>query len=313
MNNLVIPSPIHYAIIDSTSLGDRTKWNYKRAIDRLIAAKVNPLNREQLASYASTLPLSIRRDTRAALNILYSEQKINLEASANVTNLAQVQSALLNLKAMTATIQTRGTKGNKLHNRLSKTQVDQITALPDLSTLAGRRDYIVLAVLLGAGLRREEMEELTFDALKTTPDSKGNIVNVLEIQGKGDKFRVIPISPLLAQHLREWKAETGSGRVARSITKGGTLKASLSEIGIFQIVRKYGTLIGVPSLAPHDCRRTFGRLAYDLTHDIILVKDLLGHDSVETTQDYIGLNQTLDAAPSDFIIRPFRYMEVSGD
>jgi integrase/recombinase XerC len=242
---------------------------------------------------------------------------LSLKASATAENVASVQAALLNIDAMQESIQVEKTEGEKVHIWLSQSQVDQLTALPFQvhkdNPLRAMRDYIVLALLLGAGLRREEESLTTFDALKRLPNGTG-YRDVLQIHGKGAKDRVVPISPLLSERLRQWQHITGSGRIARSINKAGKLGKSLSAIGIFNLVREYGALIGIPNLDPHDCRRSFGRLGYEATHDIVLIQQLLGHADVKTTQVYIGLNIKLDITASDFIIRPAEFFaKVSGD
>jgi integrase len=207
-------------------------------------------------------------------------------------------------------------EGTKVHIWLSQDQVDQITALPFThqdDALRAWRDYIVMALLLGAGLRREELSNLTFDALKRLPNGSG-YRDVLQVKGKGAKDRVIPISPLLSERLRTWQSMVGSGRIARSINKAGKLGHSLSAIAIFMIVREYGGMIGIHDLSAHDCRRTFGRLGWESTHDLILIRDLLGHADAKTTQTYIGLNVKLDSTASDFIIKPGEFFaQVSGD
>jgi site-specific recombinase XerC len=175
------------------------------------------------------------------------------------------------------------------------------------------RDYVIMSVLLGAGVRREELETLTFDSLTQIPDN-GKMRDVLVIQGKGDKTRTIRISSLLASHLREWKITTLGGQIARKMNKGGKLGKSISAFGIFTIVRKYGALIGIPDLDPHDCRRSYGRLLYEATGDIMLVKNYLGHDNVKTTQGYIGLDLNLDLEDDVFPVGGNSFaVEVAGD
>ena len=302
--SLSLPVPSHYAIIDRAGKQPSTTLKYKREIDKLIQAGIDPRNREQLAVYAGQLSTSSRSFLKAALHILFADMITNLKASARADNLAQVQATLLNIEAMLDTIQVHQADRNRTPHWLSQQQVDQLTA----AALPNKRDYIVLAVLLGAGLRREELENLTFDSLSQISNK-----DVLSIRGKGDKVRTIQISSLLANHLREWKSTIGGGRVARSINKASTLGESLSAVGIFGIVRKYGTLIGIDDLDPHDCRRSYGRLIYEATHDIVRVMTLLGHSDVKVTQRYIGLDIKLDLEENVFPVSGEYIMSVSGD
>jgi integrase len=112
-------------------------------------------------------------------------------------------------------------------------------------------------------LRREELVALTFAALKQQPLKGGKVRDMLQVKGKGAKDRVIPVKSMLAKHLRVWKETVNGGLVARSLGMGKKLGGSMSAVGIFQLVRKYGEKIGLPELASHDLRRTYAQLGYE--------------------------------------------------
>jgi len=292
--------PVHHAIIARANLAPSTRVQYIREINKLIASGIDPRNREQLAVYAQGLSTSSRSFLKASLRLLYEAQVTNLKASATGYNIGEVQAALYNIEAMTETIQVHKSNGSKTHTWLSREQVEAITAACDLSTIEGRRDWIVLGVLLGAGLRRDELSRLTFDALMQQPAKKG-LRDVLSITGKGGRRRTIPISPRLAYHLRQWQKETGGGNVARSVNKSDKLGASLSAIGIHNIVRKAGARIELPELDSHDLRRTYARLGYDAGVPVEQISKLLGHADVRTTMLYLGIDIDIESSVSDFI------------
>jgi integrase len=301
MLTLSTPRPHYYDIIErAPKLQPSTKAKYIREMDRLIEAGINPTNREQLAQYASTLSTSSRAFLKASLHLLFTEHVTNLKASATAGNIGTVQAQLLNIEAMTNTIQVQKSKGTKDHTWLSRDQVEQITSIPDQSTIRGKRDYIVLALLLGSGLRREELSNITFDALKQQPARSG-MRDILSVTGKGDKRRTIPISPKLAKHLREWKLITGDGYIVRAINKAGKVNGSLSPIGIHNIVRDYGSQISIPELDSHDLRRTYAMIGYMSGVPITQISVLLGHADVKTTQRYLDLQIDLESSISDFI------------
>ena len=60
-------------------------------------------------------------------------------------------------------------------------------------------------------------------------------------------------------------------------------------------------MIGMPGLAPHDCRRTFAQLGYEPGVQITQISILLGHSDVKTTERYLALDLDLDTTVSDFI------------
>ena len=204
------------------------------------------------------------------------------------------------LEAMEDAVQVKQHKGTKAHTWLSPAQVKQVTLLCG-DDLEGRRDWIILGLLLGAGLRRDELAGLTFEALKQQPAKDGKIRDVLQVRGKGAKDRVIPISKLLAERLRSWQAETGGGNVAHSLGRSKALGDSLSAVGIFQLVRRYGAMIGIDGLGPHDLRRTYAQIGYESGVPITQISKLLGHASVSTTQRYPNLDLDLETTASDFI------------
>jgi integrase len=290
----------HIEIIQRADLQPSTKAQYIKAIDRLIEARVDPRNRDQLIRYASELPTSSKSFLGSALNILYKDLANTLKASANRDNLADVQATLLNIEAMSEILKVSRPKGEKSHIWLTPEQVTQLTALPDRTTVQGRRDWIVLSLLL-CGLRREEVATITFDRVQKRPMTNGQLRTVLEVTGKGAKNRTVPIQPMIAKRLEEWRAEVGDGLIARAVNKSGTVNGSLSGKSVYSIVQKYGALIELPQLQPHDLRRTFAQAGWHGTHDLLLVMTQLGHEDPETTRDYLDLHVSLDTTISDFM------------
>jgi integrase len=124
---------------------------------------------------------------------------------------------------------------------------------------------------------------------------------VIEVTGKGNKSRVIPIQDKLATHLQEWKDITGGGTIARSLGRKQELGESMSAVAVFHLVNKYGKQIGMDKLAPHDLRRTFAQLGYEAGVPLTQISTLLGHSSVATTQRYLDLSLDLESTASDFI------------
>jgi site-specific recombinase XerD len=170
----------------------------------------------------------------------------------------------------------------------------------DTDTTPGKRDKILLGLLTGAGLRREELAGLTFEDIILQPVA-GRVRTVLNVTGKGAKDRIIPINDRLAAAVEEWHTIVGNGYVARSITKGGVIGDSISTVGVFNIVNKAGEAIGKPELAPHDLRRTYAQLGYEAGVSITQISQLLGHADVATTQRYLNLDLDLTTTVSDFI------------
>lgn len=294
-----------YREIDVTAIGradlaPSTKYKYTREIEALARAGVDPFDHEALTRYASRLKSSRKSFLKSALRLMTADYEQSVKSRATPESLPAAQAAVMRLEAMRDTVRAPQRKGRKAHTWLSQAQVKEITALCG-EDLEGKRDWIILGLLLGAGLRREELVNLTFEALKTMPAKNGKMRDVLEIKGKGAKNRVIPIKPLLAERLREWRDVCAGGLVARSLGMKKELCRSYSAVGVFKLVRKYGALIGMPELAPHDLCRTYAQLGYEAGVPITQIKELLGHASVATTQKYLDLSLDLETTASDFI------------
>jgi site-specific recombinase XerC len=301
MNSLATYSDL--SPLDRATLADGTRRNYKTAILLLIASNVNVRDYQALADYALSLSHSGRANLKAALAIL-TRDAVNQAKTSNMP-VEDIQRFLWQMEAMNEAIQVSRPTTERTPHWLSQDQVDTITEAALNTSL---RDYIVMSILLGAGLRREELETLTFDALSQISGEHG-MVDILTVIGKGDKKRVIPIASALAARIREWQAVVGGGRIARRMYKGGKIGASLTAPRIFAMVRKYGLYVGIKDLDPHDCRRSYGRLMYfSNKKDIMKVMVLLGHKSVETTQIYIGVKISIDLDST-----PLGALQVAGD
>jgi integrase len=285
--------------IDRSDLQPSTKYKYTRELERMILAGVNPFDFDTLTTYANTLRPSSKAFLKAALRLTTKGYEQKIKGQATPENIGRAQAAIMRLDAMRGSVQVRKITGTKAHTWLSSKQVEQITKLCKRD-LEGRRDWIVLGLLLGAGLRRDELATLTCDALKQQP-TKDGIRYVLEVKGKGAKTRVIPIKSLLAKRLREWCNFVEGGLIVRSLGMGKKLGESMSAVAIFGLVRKYGKMIDLPDLAPHDLRRTYAQLGYQSGVPLTQISVLLGHSSVETTKRYLNLNLDLETTVSDFI------------
>ena len=297
---LPISNPFDFSALDRADLQPSTRIKYHRALSNMLAAGVDPFDYGSLSAYADSLSSSSRGFLKAALKLSIDEELLRIKAGATPHNIDAIQALVARVEAMTSTIKIHVHEGTKSHIWLTPEQVQQLTALPDRSTVQGRRDWIVLALLL-SGLRREEVASLTFDRLSRQPMSNGQMRAVLDVTGKGAKDRVVPIQPLLERYLLEWRQEVGEGNVARAINKSGRVNGSLSGEAIRMLVASYGAQIDLPALQPHDLRRTYAQIGWHNTHDLVLVQTLLGHADPQTTIDYLDLHTNFDDTISDYI------------
>lgn len=291
-----------FSAIDNADLADSTKEKYRKAIMNYLATGNKLGDIQAISEYSHSLSQSGRSFLKAAIRLMTTGMAKELKSNATPENIDQVQASLYRLEAIDQAIQVKKVEGKKAHFWLTQAKVREIMATCG-DDIVGQRDWIVLALLVGAGLRREELINLTFDNLKEVPRRNGNggMRPILEVKGKGAKNRVIPIKQVLADRIREWHSIVGNGFIARSLGRSKEIGDSLSAVGVFNIVRKHGKAIKYDKLAPHDMRRTYAQLGFEAGIPITQISVLLGHSNIGITQKYLDLEIDVDMTISDFI------------
>jgi len=185
-------------------------------------------------------------------------------------------------------------QGVKTGNWLDKKSAQEVLKSPDLSTLKGIRDRAILAVALGAGLRRSEIANLKLEDLQ----QRESRWVILDIVGKGGRVRSIPIGSWVKEAIDQWTTEANitEGLVFRSMRKGGhSIGKSMTSQAIQDVIVKHG------KVSAHDLRRTFAKLALSGGCPVEQIQLSLGHASMQTTERYLGVRQDLTSAPGDFL------------
>jgi integrase len=190
--------------------------------------------------------------------------------------------------------------GHKTGTWLSLEQARELINTPDATTFKGKRDRVLLGLLLECGLRREEASELDVQQIQ---ERDGRMV-LVDLTGKGGRVRTVPVPWRTAAKIADYleAVQITHGRVLRPINKADRLENgdSITPTAIYKQVRRYAQQIGV-EIRPHDLRRTFGKLARDAGAPIDQIKESLGHSNVRTTEIYLGERQNLRDAPCDRI------------
>ena len=297
--------PLLDSILQQKELASTTAYRYRREVEVALTAGIDIWHRDELATYAAGLATSRKRFLKAAVRLLANELTDRAQAAANPDNIQQVQAAVFRAESLKRAITVKERKGNKVHTWLTPLETKMFLALPDVTTVKGRRDRIILALLVGAGLRRNEAIDLSWSQVVQQGDR-----TILAITGKGNKERGVPINPTLVAWLAAWQQELGqqklgqqrlANRICVSVGKGGRIGQAISGQAILDIVVAYGREIGKEGLRPHDLRRTYARIGYDAGIDISQISLLLGHSSIRTTQDYLGLQIDINKSVSDYV------------
>lgn len=194
----------------------------------------------------------------------------------------------------------RGVKnlGARIGNWLTTEQARQLLGSIDISSLRGKRDLALLAVLLGCGLRRAELTAINVSDF----EQRDGHWLLADLSGKGGHIRTVPVPAWVKMAVDEWTKSAGiaDGPVFRAIHRADrTWGAGISTKVIWMIVRDRAKACGLEHIAPHDLRRTCARLCHDAGGELEQIQFLLGHLSVTTTERYLGCKQKIQNAVND--------------
>ncbi|HEY3311203.1 MAG TPA: tyrosine-type recombinase/integrase [Anaerolineales bacterium] len=269
-----------------------SKRNYTRALDDFMTwwtgSGKPKLNKAVVQRYKTEIQ---DRYAPATVNLALSAiRRLALEAADNGYLDAATAGAIERVKGVTS-------HGVRSGNWLSKEDAQTLINIPNTTTLKGLRDRALLAVMLGAGLRRSEVAALNFEHIQQR-DGRWVIVDLV---GKGNRVRSVPMPSWAKAAVDGWTqaAAISGGRVFRAIHKGGYLDGeSITPQAVHDAVKVYLAMMGI-NAAPHDLRRTFAKLARKGGSSLEQIQMSLGHASVITTERYLGMTQDLTDAPCD--------------
>lgn len=175
---------------------------------------------------------------------------------------------------------------------LSKEELAEILAQPDLRTPDGRRDAVLLSVLYDTGARVQELVDLSVGDVRLDPPAQ------LRLLGKGRKMRAVPLMGKTVQLLRDHMKENrlvGPEQFDKPLFQNAR-KQRLSCSGIRYILHKYHVKARDkrPSLnrkvSPHTLRHTKGMHLLQSGISLEMIRDFLGHVDVKTTEIYARAN-----------------------
>jgi integrase len=188
--------------------------------------------------------------------------------------------------------------GHRSGNWLSLEQSSALLASVGGEGLRNFRDYAMLAVLVGCGLRRSELSELGVEEIQMR---QGHWV-IVDLAGKGGHIRSVPIPLWVKAALDRWLTTAGieRGRVFRAVSKNGVVQGhGISDNVVWYVVGQHCRKIGLDHVAPHDLRRTCAKLCHMSGGELEQIQFLLGHVSVQTTERYLGCKQNLTNPVND--------------
>ena len=177
--------------------------------------------------------------------------------------------------------------GIKLPNYLTIEEVDKLLSAPDINTFKGLRDKTMLEIMYSCGLRVSELISLK----KKDINIKNSFIRII---GKGNKERIIPIGEIALEYLNKYfELLSYNSKINNSknvfINKNGL---PLTRQYFFKIIKYYSIKANInKNISPHTLRHSFATHLLENGAPLIAVKNLLGHESINTTQIYTHVNE----------------------
>lgn len=272
---------------------ENSKRNYALALDELSAfcsERQQPVSRALLLDFRAAM---LERDLSAStINVKLSAVRKLVEEAKRAGVLGAEEAAQI------SDIPNIRQRGTRLGNWLTKEQAKELLAVPDRSTVKGKRDYVILALLTGCALRRNELAMLDVETIQLR---EGRWV-LVDLCGKGRRIRTVAVPVWVKQGINAWMAaaKIEEGRLLRRVSKSGKVQGDgLSDWAVWSVVEQAAKQIGIERFGAHDLRRTCAKLCRRAGGDLEQIKFLLGHSSIQTTERYLGSEQEIAVAVND--------------
>ena len=180
--------------------------------------------------------------------------------------------------------------GRHLPEVLTVDEIDRMIESIDMSKAEGQRNRAIIETLYGCGLRVSELVTLSLSQLYVDE-------RYIIIQGKGNKQRLVPISPVAIEQISLYLEQTRSRQVAQrgneDILFLNRRGAMLTRQMIFHIVKQLCELAGIRKvISPHTLRHSFATHLLEGGANLRAIQQMLGHESITTTEIYVHIDRS---------------------
>jgi integrase/recombinase XerD len=170
---------------------------------------------------------------------------------------------------------------------LTLEEIDRMIAAIDLSQPEGHRNRAIIEMLYGSGLRVSELTTLKLSRIYL---NEGYML----IEGKGSKQRLVPVSPVAIEWFGYWLHDRALLDVKPDFVDYAFLNRygrGLTRAMIFTIVKRLAAEAGIrKTISPHTLRHSFATHLLQNGADLRLIQQMLGHESITTTEIYTHLD-----------------------
>lgn len=171
---------------------------------------------------------------------------------------------------------------------LSLEEIDAMIAAIPKEKIESLRNETIIEILYGSGLRVSELINLRISRLNLDE-------GFMLVEGKGCKERIVPVSPRAIQLVRLWLIQRNSLKIASEASDILFLNRRgkpLTRVMIFYIIKELASLAGIKrNISPHTLRHSFATHLLEGGANLRSIQELLGHESVTTTELYVHLDR----------------------
>ena len=180
--------------------------------------------------------------------------------------------------------------GRKLPTVLSVEEINAMEETCDMTRVEGVRNHAIIETLYSCGLRVTELTELKISNLHF---EEGYVT----VEGKGRKERIVPIGERAKREIKEyvenWRTEQNINDGQEDYVFINKLGDKISRVMIFNIIKEATKAAGIEKIvSPHTLRHSFATHLVDGGANLRAVQQMLGHESIMTTEIYTHLDNT---------------------
>lgn len=253
---------------------------------------------QKLIAYLNTVGIGVENATADNLeNFVCTLHDVGIQPRSQARIISGIKSFYRYLKLEgyveknPTSMLTRPKIGRHLPDVLTISEIDRMIACIDMSKPEGIRNRAIVETLYGCGLRVSELVDLR---LSDVYDDEEYVI----VHGKGDKQRLVPISPVALELISNYvdqvrsmlTVKRGSEDVLFLNRRGG----KMSRVMIFYIVKELCELAGIrKQVSPHTLRHSFATHLLEGGANLRAIQQMLGHESITTTEIYVHIDRTM--------------------
>lgn len=180
--------------------------------------------------------------------------------------------------------------GLHLPQVLSVEEIDAMIAAINPDSREALRDRALMETLYGCGLRVSEVINLEVSRLNLGQ-------GYLTVVGKGSKERLVPMGEVTADALRDWLEQRAEGKIRPGeenyVFLAPRTGGRITRMRVFDIVKRLAAEAGIKrDISPHTLRHSFASHLHEGGANLRAIQQMLGHESIATTQIYIHIDRT---------------------